>query len=121
MAVIIQLRRDSAANWLFINPILAEGEVGLELDTGKRKTGDGLTAWSLLPYDLGSLPTNYTHTQSIAASTWTINHNLGYKPGGIMVFDSANTPWFGSVTHLDDNTLTIDFGAAVFGGKAYLS
>ena len=66
-------------------------------------------------------PHNYIHTQSTAASTWVVNHNLGYKPGGIMVLDSAGTQWFGSVIHINDNTLSIDFGGAVFGGKVYIS
>ena len=46
----IQLRRDVAANWTLINPILAQGEVGLELDTYKFKWGDGATAWNDLDY-----------------------------------------------------------------------
>lgn len=54
MAVQIQLRRGSAAEWTSANPILAEGEVGLELDTGKVKAGDSTTAWNGLGYVLGT-------------------------------------------------------------------
>jgi len=50
MASIIQWRRDTAANWIAANPILAQGEAGLELDTGYWKHGDGVTAWVDLPY-----------------------------------------------------------------------
>jgi hypothetical protein len=46
----IQLRRDTAANWTSANPILAQGEVGYEIDTSKDKVGDGVTAWNLRPY-----------------------------------------------------------------------
>jgi len=46
----IKLRRDTAANWTSVNPILAEGEVGLETDTSQQKIGDGVTAWNNLPY-----------------------------------------------------------------------
>lgn len=46
----IQLRHDTASNWTSVNPILLEGEVGLETDTLKQKVGDGTTAWSDLPY-----------------------------------------------------------------------
>lgn len=49
----IQLRRDSAANWTATNPILAQGEPGLETDTNKVKYGDGTTAWNLLDYASG--------------------------------------------------------------------
>lgn len=52
--ITIQLRRDTIANWTSVNPILAQGEVGLELDTGKIKIGDGSTAWNSLSYSLGS-------------------------------------------------------------------
>jgi len=50
MASKIQLRRDLAASWANINPILAQGEPGAELDTGKMKLGDGITPWNQLPY-----------------------------------------------------------------------
>jgi len=50
MAVKIQLRRDTAANWNSNNPILAEGEIGVELDTNRMKVGDGSTHWNDLPY-----------------------------------------------------------------------
>lgn len=44
------LRRDTAANWLSTNPILADGEMGYETDTKKMKVGDGTTAWTALLY-----------------------------------------------------------------------
>lgn len=46
----IQWRRDTAANWTTVNPILASGEAGFETDTNKFKLGDGTTAWSSLTY-----------------------------------------------------------------------
>lgn len=50
MADIIQIRRDTAANWTSANPVLAQGELGLETGTDKIKIGDGSTAWSSLNY-----------------------------------------------------------------------
>ena len=50
MADIIQTRRDIAANWSAVNPILADGEKGSETDTGQEKIGDGVSVWTLLPY-----------------------------------------------------------------------
>ena len=46
----ILLRNDTAANWTAANPVLGQGEVGLETDTKKLKVGDGTTAWSQLNY-----------------------------------------------------------------------
>lgn len=53
MADRIQIRRDLAANWVSVNPVLASGEFGLETDTKKKKLGDGVTDWNTLEYDSG--------------------------------------------------------------------
>jgi hypothetical protein len=50
MAVQIQFRNDTAANWTAADPILAVGELGLETDTDQYKIGNGTDAWSDLPY-----------------------------------------------------------------------
>jgi len=46
----LQLRRDTATNWTSNDPILAEGEIGVETDTLKFKIGDGSTSWTSLDY-----------------------------------------------------------------------
>jgi len=50
----IQLRRDTATNWSSANPVLLEGELGIEIDATRNriKIGDGSTAWNDLPYSL---------------------------------------------------------------------
>ena len=53
MAQIIQMRRGSAAEWTAANPLMAEGEIGTELDTHKWKCGDGVLRWNALPYVSG--------------------------------------------------------------------
>jgi hypothetical protein len=50
MAQVIQLRRGTANEWTTANPILAEGELGFEIDSTLYKIGDGLTTWSALSY-----------------------------------------------------------------------
>lgn len=57
MGIIIQLRRDTIANWASVNPILAQGEKGYETESlgsvsAKYKIGDGVSAWNVLPYQL---------------------------------------------------------------------
>jgi hypothetical protein len=54
MAQIIQMRRGTAAEWTSANPILAEGEIGVEKDTFKWKVGDGVQHWTPLPYVTGA-------------------------------------------------------------------
>lgn len=43
-------RRDTAANWTSTNPTLGAGEIGVESDSGAFKIGDGVAAWTALPY-----------------------------------------------------------------------
>ena len=72
MASIIQIRRDTAANWTSANPVLAQGELGVETDTLKFKVGDGTTTWSSLNYliDAGDYVT-LTGTQTLTNKTLT--------------------------------------------------
>lgn len=73
MADIIQLRRDTAANWTSANPILAQGEMGVETNTRKLKIGDGTTAWnSLSYYDLGTILSEVIFTGGIREQTYQI-------------------------------------------------
>ena len=51
MAVNIQLRRGTAAAWTASNPVLMQGELGYETDTGLYKIGNGSTAWASLSYN----------------------------------------------------------------------
>lgn len=46
----LYLRNDAAATWVKKNPVLAKGEPGVEVDTGKFKLGDGVTSWVGLHY-----------------------------------------------------------------------
>lgn len=50
MADRIQIRRDNKARWADLNPILAAGEMGFEIDNNRLKIGNGITAWNSLPY-----------------------------------------------------------------------
>lgn len=56
--VTLQIRHDEAADWITRNPILAQGEYGLETDTFYIKVGDGIRDWTHLPY-LNKLDASY--------------------------------------------------------------
>ena len=70
MADLIQIRRDTAANWTSANPVLAQGELGAETDTSKIKIGNGSTAWTGLSYliDAGGYLTE-TSTNTLSNKT----------------------------------------------------
>jgi hypothetical protein len=46
----IQHKRATAAQWTATNPILADGEMGIETDTLQFKFGDGIKTWTQLSY-----------------------------------------------------------------------
>jgi|SRR5215211_5852724 len=49
MATRMQQRRSTSSEWAAANPVLADGEIGWEKDTGIIKMGDGVTLWNQLP------------------------------------------------------------------------
>ena len=88
MSLRIQLRRDTAANWTSADPVLAEGELGINLTDWTYKIGDGSTAWSSLTAyggaggvsdgDKGDI------TVSSSGTVWTIDN------GGVTLAKQAN-------------------------------
>lgn len=73
MATKIQFRRGTAAQWTAANPVMADGEIGLESDTDKMKLGNGVQAWASRPYaNTGPQgPTGATGAQGPQGNTGT--------------------------------------------------
>jgi hypothetical protein len=63
---------------------------------------------------------SYEYSQGSPAATWSIAHDLGYRPAGVRVIDSAGNDVEGVVSYPDDDRVTITFGGP-FSGTAYLS
>lgn len=59
----------------------------------------------------------YLHTQSVAASTWTVNHNLGRYPA-IEIRSVGNVVVQADITHINVNQSQINFSAP-YAGSAY--
>ena len=102
MSVQIKLRRDTAANWVIVNPILGQGEPGLETDTLKLKYGDGVTRWNQLTY-----PTVYATPTPAAALT-----------GNALPANIQNAPGLTSIGTLTDLTVTNAIEADITGNAA---
>ena len=47
---LISLRQGYESDWTATNPVLAPGEAGSEIDTGRLKVGNGTNTWIELPY-----------------------------------------------------------------------
>lgn len=69
---LIQLRRDTAANWVSANPTLDAGEVGLESDTNLFKIGTGSTEWVFLNYANDTPGLVLVKTQTIGSSVSSV-------------------------------------------------
>lgn len=80
----IQLRYDTSANWTTNNPILAEGEVGIQSDSSpvQVKFGDGITAWNSLSF--------WSNGTAYLAGAGILINNLTIAVDTTKVVDSTN-------------------------------
>lgn len=76
-------RRGTKSEWELINPILMEGEMGVEYpDTGigtglcKFKLGDGFKKWADLPYAF-----NANAAEAIYGGTVSVSHDIWLRTG----------------------------------------
>lgn len=118
MAVPIQTRRGTAAQWSSVNPILADGEQGLETDTLRVKFGNGVDHWNDLSY-ASSGDKHFEHAQGVPSDVWTINHNMGKYPS-VYVKDSTEEQVIGEIEYVNANQVVVTFSGAI-SGVAYLN
>ena len=86
MAVRIQIRRGLAAQWTIANPLLAEGELAAETDTGKFKVGNGIDYWNDLGYANSATRLEDLTDLSIPSPT----------DGEVLVYDISINKWVGT-------------------------
>ena len=86
MAVRIQIRRGLAAQWTSANPLLAEGELASETDTGKFKVGNGVDYWNDLDY------------ANSVSQLGSLSDVMAVDPadGSILVYDVSINKWVGT-------------------------
>ncbi len=121
MASIIQIRRDTAANWTSANPILAQGELGLETDTLKVKAGDGSTAWNSASYliDTGGYAAysdataNFTgNLQKSGSPVVTAAYTGDVDVTGELIVDSYNETYAAVTSSSNATTVNCEAGNA---------
>jgi len=120
MSKVIQLRRDIASEWTAANPILAEGEIGIEKDasTPRWKYGDGVTAWSALPYFVPLNSANPSFTVSLTAPQLISNVATGTAPlqvASTTMVANLNTEQVGGMNATALQTQALLY-AIIFGG-----
>jgi hypothetical protein len=57
----------------------------------------------------------YTHTQSVASSTWNINHSLARRDVVIRVFNSSHIEVLAEIENIDNNNSVVRFAFPVSG------
>ena len=87
----ILLRRGFLAEWEQKNPILSAGQMGVALDVGRCKIGDGTSTWNQLPFFVLTQDLNnyaqiiVKNEQDWASSSFTMSHK-----GQIYVYIKQN-------------------------------
>jgi len=86
----------------------------LATDTGLLYFREGLAAggWSTaIPFAASAA---YVHNQVLVSSTWTINHNLGYRPS-VELFDAGSQEFDAEVSHPTVNQTVVSLTIATSG------
>ncbi len=97
MSTQIQIRRDTSSNWNSVDPVLAEGELGYDLTSSQFKVGDGVSAWSALPFGGPEAP-EAPDLSAYATETW-VSTNYQVK-GDYLV--SADLGGYATEVYVDE-------------------
>ena len=113
MAVTLQIRRGTAAQWTAANTVLAAGELGYETDTGFFKVGDGVTAWNSLDTLIEGSTADISVTTAVASG------------GGALTYTPSTTTFeftpadVSTLIELTDISVGTDAAPSGNGGIAY--
>lgn len=109
---ILRHRRDTAANWTSVNPVLEAGQIGWETDTNLFKFGDGVTAWTSLGYAnaiatalLGAIiktPGSSTRNTIYASGDFRLLTLVAQMAGTVNLFEAQNSA-LAAQTWLDES------------------
>ena len=89
MAVKLQFRRDTAANWETNNPILSEGELGLDTTNNRFKIGDGVSTWDNIEFS------QYTNKAETFTEDLTLLGSETTDPNGSDWSQESSGDWEG--------------------------
>lgn len=90
-----------------------------QLDLTRTKGSVPLTLFPFFQGPPGDTSSAFVFRQTVPATVWTINHNLGIFPN-VYVIDTAGQECEGKVNHVNTNQVVITFSAA-FAGQARLT
>jgi hypothetical protein len=125
-----QFRRDISANWALANPVLLDGEMGIESNTNQFKIGNGVLTWNSLPYGgivgaigpqgiqgpAGTISAT-TRTSPTASASTVLTTLISYNLGAGEVVAGSEYEFSASLRVINTNTatngvVTLSVGAA---------
>ena len=118
MADRIQFRRDTAERWQTINPILQEGELGIETDTRFTKVGDGVHAWNDLQYSTAV----HNITSELGTSENLVMTQKGVKDALDKIKEDGKTGYLGALGEwqaVGNNKTKVNSAMSLIGGTAF--
>jgi hypothetical protein len=62
----------------------------------------------------GDAASSYTHTQSTPSATWTMPHNLGFRPS-VELLNTGGQEFEGDILHLSENVCVATFNQPIAG------
>lgn len=101
-------RRDTVANWAYVNPTPADGEICISTDIRNFKVGNGVTAWSSLVYYLPTSPTPTNIVAGTDATPKVIAYSATSNPGYILRCSTS------SKANLIDNATNVTYDGTNF-------
>lgn len=120
-----QQRIDTAANWASNNPILLEGEIGIESDTRKFKFGNGTSAWNSLSYASSVSTSTLSYvTGSLAAGASEDFTLSGASLFQLLSYTASTSSWvrvYGTSAARSADTRTSPGGTVPVAGTEYYS
>lgn len=103
-----KLRRGTAGEWAVTNPVLADGEPGIETDTGQVKFGNGADSWADRPYTTDYATKVLVHDVTrYGAKGDRVTDDTAAIQAAIDAAEAANggIVWFPVGTYLTSSTL----------------
>jgi hypothetical protein len=102
-----QFRKGTASEWTTANPVLANAEIGVELDTGLFKIGSGSLNWNSLPYSSTYWSSLIGIPSGLVSSSGQVTLPNGIVSSSSQI-DVRNTIGISTIATTGSNTFTGD-------------
>lgn len=126
--ILVAQQRDDASKWARYQvraPVVDHGvwfEIPVTVISGGTGGGPTLNADIIVQFQRSTTAAAlaYRHVQASAATTWSITHNLSFRPNVTAVDSTGRAIWPGALDYTSATAVQLTFSAAV-AGEAYCS